>query len=104
MADARAVRCDLLPQRDDLFRSAYTRTARTSLCTNARTQWIPLHWALRVHSHRNGARAFGWQNYLSAERELMHKPSANLPRALPGFETIRRYQHPTGHYIAKLLP
>jgi chemotaxis protein CheD len=34
----------------------------------------------------------------------MHKLSVNLPRALPGFEAIRRYQHPSGHYIAKLLP
>jgi chemotaxis protein CheD len=34
----------------------------------------------------------------------MHKPSANLPRALAGFETIRRYHHPSGQLIAKLLP
>ncbi|HEU4655524.1 MAG TPA: hypothetical protein VFS47_16165 [Steroidobacteraceae bacterium] len=34
----------------------------------------------------------------------MHKPATHLPRALPGFESIRRYQHPSGQYIAKLLP
>ena len=34
----------------------------------------------------------------------MHKPAPNLPRALSGFETIRRYQHPSGQFIAKLLP
>jgi chemotaxis protein CheD len=34
----------------------------------------------------------------------MHKPSNHLPRALSGFETIRRYQHPSGQLIAKLLP
>ena len=58
LADARTVRHHLLPQRDDLFRSADARAAGEPLRADARARRLPVPRPFRIDPRR--ARRFGW--------------------------------------------
>src|SRR3954470_1398717 len=101
MADARPVRCDLLPQRGDLLRQGHTAGAVRALCQYPETGRLAVHWPLRKPVSRVGPVSSSGPDHIP-ENPMTALALADTPFSRhPGIrgQEMRIRVNPGGHYV-----